>query len=68
MVGQRYRRKRDEVFLMASAHAKISYVKSAIRIVGYLCFFAVDRHPMIWLAAVLLIVAEIIGIVEEIGY
>ncbi len=56
------------VELMASEHAKISYLKSGIRIAGYLCFFGVSRHPAIFFAAVLLIGAEIVGIIEEIGY
>ena len=53
---------------MASDHAKISYLKSGVRILGYLCLFLVDRHPAILFAAGFLIVAEVIGIVEEIGY
>jgi len=53
---------------MPSDHAKISYVKSAIRICGFLSLFLVDHHPAIWWAAGLLILAEIIGIVEEFGY
>jgi len=53
---------------MASAHAKISYVKSGVRILGYGCLFLVDHHPAVYAAAGLLIIAEIIGIVEEIGY
>ncbi len=53
---------------MASEHAKISYLKSGIRIAGYLCFFGVSRHPAIFFAAVFLIGAEIVGIIEEIGY
>jgi hypothetical protein len=54
---------------MASAHAKISYVKSGVRILGYLFMGGVGhQHPCLVLAAGLLIVAEIIGIVEEIGY
>lgn len=52
---------------MASLHAKFSYVKSAIRIAGYVALFGVSHHPAVWVAAVLLIGAEIIGIVEEFG-
>ncbi len=52
---------------MASTHAKISYAKSAIRIAGYAALFGVSKHPFIWLAAILLIAAEVLGIVEEIG-
>jgi hypothetical protein len=53
---------------MASAHAKISYVKSGVRILGYGCLFFVDHHPAIYACAVFLILAEVIGIIEEIGY
>lgn len=53
---------------MASDHAKISYVKSGVRIVGALFLFGVERHPLVWVFAVFFIVAEIIGIVEEVGY
>lgn len=53
---------------MASDHAKISYLKSAIRIVGYTCFLFVDHHPAIVLAGAVLIISEIIGIIEEIGH
>lgn len=52
---------------MASTHAKISYAKSVIRIAGYAAFFGVTKHPMLGLAAILLIAAEVLGIVEEIG-
>jgi hypothetical protein len=44
-------------------HAKISYTKSAIRIAGYALLFASTK-----IAAVVLIVSEVIGIVEEIGH
>jgi hypothetical protein len=54
---------------MASEHAKISYIKSCIRILGYGAMTAVGhQHPCIVLAGVLLIVAEIIGIIEEFGH
>lgn len=52
---------------MASTHAKISYAKSMIRIAGYASLFGVSKHPMLWLAALLLIAAEVLGVVEEIG-
>ena len=53
---------------MPSDHAKISYLKSGIRILGYAAMLFVDHHPCIVLAGGLLIVAEIIGIVEEFGH
>ncbi len=53
---------------MPSDHAIISYVKSGIRIVGYSFLFLVDHHPSIWIVGAFLIIAEIIGIIEEIGY
>lgn len=53
---------------MASAHAKISYIKSAVRLLGYLFLGCVSHHPVVTLAAILLGIAEIIGIVEEVGY
>lgn len=52
---------------MASMHAKISYAKSVIRIAGYAALFGVSHHSAVWVAAVLLIGAEIMGIVEEFG-
>jgi hypothetical protein len=48
-------------------HAQLSYMKSGIRIFGYTGLFEVSNHPSIWGAAALLILAEIIGIVEEFG-
>jgi len=53
---------------MPSDHAKISYLKSAIRILAAACLFGVDHHPLIWVFAVLFIIAEIIGIIEEFGH
>jgi len=53
---------------MASEHAVISYFKSGIRIIGYLCFLLVDHHPCIVVAGAVLIFAEMFGIVEEIGH
>jgi hypothetical protein len=53
---------------MASEHAKISYIKSFFRIGGYLFLYAVDHHPVIYVAATLLILAEVLGIVEEFGH
>lgn len=53
---------------MPSDHAKISYVKSAIRIIGYLFLGAISHHPAAPVAAGFLIIAEIIGIIEEFGH
>jgi len=43
-------------------HAKISYAKSAVRIAGYMLLFL-----SIKVAAIVLIVSEVVGIVEELG-
>ena len=50
-------------------HSKISFVKSGIRIVGYLWLGLSGSHhnPLLIMAAVLLAVAEGLGIWEEIG-
>ena len=53
---------------MPSEHAKISYLKSGIRIAGYACLFFVGHHPAIFFAAAWLIGAEVLGIVEEFGH
>ena len=54
---------------MASEHAVISYVKSGVRILGYFLLGCVGhQHPCIVAAAVLLTLAEIIGIIEEFGH
>jgi hypothetical protein len=45
-------------------HTKLSYIKSGIRIAGY-CFLCVFGEPLLTIAAGFLIVAETIGIVEE---
>jgi hypothetical protein len=46
-----------------SNHAKISYMKSALRIGGYLLLpFNIIQ------AAIVLVLSEIVGIVEEIGH
>jgi hypothetical protein len=48
---------------MASTHAKISYTKSAIRLLGYVLL------PInLVAAAAVLFVSEIIGIGEEVGH
>lgn len=44
------------------SHQSISFIKSAIRIVGYGCLTL-----SIPLAALVLIVSEVIGILEEVG-
>lgn len=49
-------------------HAKISYVKSAVRLLGYMHLLFVPVHiHAIYGAALLLIAAEILGIIEEFG-
>lgn len=49
-------------------HQKISFQKSAIRIIGYLLLMAAfPRNGMIACAGVALITSEILGIAEEIG-
>jgi hypothetical protein len=53
---------------MPSEHAKISYLKSGIRIAGYACLFFVGHHPAIFFAVAWLIGAEVLGIVEEFGH
>jgi hypothetical protein len=53
---------------MPSEHAKISYLKSGIRILGYTCLLFVDHHPVIVLAGGILIASEILGIIEEFGH
>ena len=54
---------------MASEHAKISYIKSGFRILGYLALTEVGHtHPCIAFAGALLILAEVIGIIEEFGH
>ena len=48
-------------------HACISYIKSTIRIAGYSALFCITAHPMILVAAAVLILAEAVGVVEEFG-
>ena len=48
---------------MNLTHQQISFVKSGLRILGYILLF-----PVSVLAALVLIVSEIVGIVEEIGH
>lgn len=48
-------------------HQTISFVKSALRVLGYMSLFG--PAPLhLWIASVFLIVAEAVGIVEEIGH
>jgi hypothetical protein len=44
-------------------HQTISFIKSVIRIIGYV-LIPID----LWLAAIILVTSEIVGIVEEIGH
>ena len=44
-------------------HQQISFVKSFVRIVGYLLLI-----PISALASTVLVLSELIGIVEEVGY
>lgn len=49
-----------------TTHAKISYLKSAIRMAGCVIGAAFSGSGL-WLAFLILFAAEIIGIVEEFG-
>jgi hypothetical protein len=46
-----------------TAHTIISYIKSAVRILGYIALVWVA--PYLWQAGILLIGAELIGVIEE---
>lgn len=49
-------------------HTKLSYIKSGVRIVGYVCLIipgVVLDIPGLWLGGGLLLIAELIGIAEE---
>jgi len=48
-----------------TTHTKISYIKSGLRLAGYGVLWAL--YPELALVSLLLIAAEILGIVEEIG-
>ena len=50
-----------------SLHKKISFVKSAIRILGYGLLAYVWPTYFMWVVAIVLILSEIIGIIEELG-
>jgi len=45
-------------------HTKISYIKSILRIVGYIVLIAYN-DTLLTIAAVTLLVAELLGIAEE---
>lgn len=47
-------------------HQTISFIKSAIRILGYACL--AWSSPVLALAAVFLVTSELVGIVEEFGH
>jgi len=51
-----------------SLHKKISFVKSAIRIIGYFGGMIAFNHQIVALSAfAVLVVSEVIGIIEELG-
>jgi hypothetical protein len=51
-----------------SPHKKISFLKSSIRIVGYVFgFLAFVDSVLATLAFTILIVSEVIGVIEEFG-
>jgi hypothetical protein len=45
-------------------HTKLSYLKSILRLLGYLVLLTYDDPPLT-IAAILLIIAELLGIAEE---
>lgn len=47
------------------SHQTISFIKSGIRLVGYILL--ASPHS-IWLAVGLLVISELVGILEEIGH
>jgi hypothetical protein len=49
-----------------TAHTIISYIKSAVRILGYIALIWVA--PYLWQAGILLIGAELIGVLEELPW
>ena len=46
-------------------HQRISFLKSGLRILAGACLIAGQAHGQLWQAGVLLILAELLGIVEE---
>ncbi len=51
-----------------STHKAISFIKSFIRILGYVALaIAFGDNVMGYAAAVILVLSEVLGIVEEIG-
>jgi hypothetical protein len=47
------------------SHQTISFIKSGIRLLGYALI--ASPHPLYW-AAIVLIVSELVGILEEVGH
>jgi hypothetical protein len=53
------------------SHQKISFIKSGVRIAGYLVlgYIAIGFGiPPLGVAAGLLVLSEVLGIIEEVGY
>ena len=48
-------------------HKKISFVKSAVRIVGYFMGLVAFHHTLLGGAFYVLILSEMVGIIEELG-
>jgi hypothetical protein len=49
-------------------HTKLSYAKSGVRILGYICLILVgivSDVPGLWMGGGLLLLAELLGIAEE---
>ena len=50
------------------SHKTISFIKSAIRIIGYFALIvAFPTNPDMFIAGCILILSEVIGIIEEVG-
>ena len=51
------------------SHQTLSFIKSGIRIAGYFALAApTGTPPIVFVAVVLLVLSEVLGIVEEIGH
>ena len=50
-----------------SFHNKVSLVKSGCRISAGVALLALPGHPVIWTAGIFLIIAEVLGILEEVS-
>lgn len=51
-----------------STHKILSFIKSTIRIFGYVTLsLAFPLNEMIFFAAVILVFSEVIGVIEEVG-